>query len=72
MKTQSINIQITTVDEALHWQNVATLNINKFRSNPVESQENFQSNLIRMWNDVHAQAGLALIAIQEEVTLEAV
>ncbi|MEZ9604239.1 MULTISPECIES: hypothetical protein [Vibrio] len=65
MKTQSINIQITTVDEALHWQNVATLNINKFRSNPVEGQENYQSNLIRMWNDVHAQAGLALIAMQE-------
>ncbi|TFH90086.1 hypothetical protein [Vibrio ouci] len=67
MKTPSINIQITTVDEALHWQNVATLNINKFRSNPVEGQENFQSNLIRMWNDVHAQAGLAIISLQEPV-----
>lgn len=67
MKAQSINIQITTVDEALHWQNVATLNINKFRSNPVEGQENFQSNLIRMWNDVHAQAGLAIISMQKEV-----
>lgn len=67
MKTQSINIQISTIDEALHWQNVAILNINKFRSNPVEGQENFQSNLIRMWNDVHAQAGLALIAMQQEV-----
>lgn len=67
MKTQSINIQIATVDEALHWQNVATLNINKFRSNPVEGQENYQSNLIRMWCDVHAQAGLAVIAMQQAV-----
>lgn len=62
----NINIQISTIDEALHWQNVATLNINKFRSNPVEGQENFQSNLIRMWNDVHAQAGLVVIALQEK------
>ncbi|MBU2898028.1 hypothetical protein [Vibrio hepatarius] len=67
MQTRTINIKITTVDEALHWQNVATLNINKFRSNPVAGQENYQSNLIRMWCDVHAQASLASISLQESV-----
>lgn len=67
MKKQSINIQITNVDEALHWQNLATLNINKFRSNAVAGQEHYQANLIRMWCDVHAQAGLAIISMQEAV-----
>ncbi|CAM3079258.1 hypothetical protein [Vibrio neptunius] len=65
MNTQSINIQLTTVDEALHWQNVAALNIHKFRANPVDGQEDFQSDLIRMWCDVHAQAGLAILSMQQ-------
>ncbi|WP_425628640.1 hypothetical protein [Vibrio neptunius] len=65
MNTQSINIQIATIDEALHWQNVATLNINKIRANPVDGQENYQSNLTRMWCDVHAQAGLAVLSMQQ-------
>lgn len=65
METQIINIQISTVDEALHLQNLATMNIQKYQSNPVVGQEQYQNNLIRMWRDVHGQAGKALNSLQE-------
>ncbi|MFS1466428.1 MULTISPECIES: hypothetical protein [Vibrio] len=54
---QSIVIQVNTLDEALNIENTAALNIGKYSQNPVEGQENLQSALIRMWRDVHKQAG---------------
>lgn len=64
MRTQSINIQIITVDEALHLQNMAAINIEKFQANPVKGQERYQANLINIWRDIHAQAGKALENMQ--------
>ncbi|CAH1598100.1 conserved hypothetical protein [Vibrio owensii] len=60
MSYLTVQIPISNVDEALHLQNVASLNIAKYRDNQVEGQEACQSNLIRLWNDVHNQAGSAL------------
>ncbi|PMN72302.1 hypothetical protein BCT26_22055 [Vibrio lentus] len=54
---QSIVIQVNTLDEALNLENTAARNISKYLQNPIEGQENLQSALIRMWRDVHKQAG---------------
>ncbi|MCG9782660.1 hypothetical protein L1D52_09860 [Vibrio brasiliensis] len=62
-----INIQISTIDEALHLQNAATIKIGKYQQNAVEGQEQQQSNLIRLWRDVHKQAGQALKKFQSEM-----
>lgn len=48
-----ISIQINTLDEALHLQNLATINIGKYQENPVAGQAHLQSSLVRMWRDVH-------------------
>ncbi|HCE2475723.1 TPA: hypothetical protein NGT97_001374 [Vibrio parahaemolyticus] len=53
MSYLNVQIPISNVDEALHLQNVASLNIAKYRDNQVEGQEACQSNLIRIWRDVH-------------------
>lgn len=67
---ETIHIQISTVDEALHLQNVAAINIGKYQSNPLKGQEHHQSNLIRLWRDVHTQAGRAIEKLQShEVVL---
>ncbi len=65
MKTQTITIQITSMGEALHLQNLAALNIGKYRTNQVQGSEQQQNNLIRLWRDVHTQAGKAIEALQE-------
>lgn len=57
---QPLVIQMNTLDEALNIENVAALNIAKYKQNPVEGQENLQSSLVRMWRDIHKQAGEAL------------
>ncbi|MGR5139826.1 hypothetical protein [Vibrio jasicida] len=61
-----VQIPISNIDEALHLQNIASLNIAKYRDNQVEGQEACQSNLIRLWNDVHNQAGIALKTFASE------
>ncbi|HFQ4907281.1 TPA: hypothetical protein ACGU4V_004457 [Vibrio vulnificus] len=58
MSYLSVQISISNVEEALHLQNVAALNIAKYRDNQVE--ETGQSNLIRLWRDIYSQAGIAL------------
>lgn len=63
----NINIQISTIDEALHLQNLAAINIGKYQSNPVHGQEQHQNNLVRLWRDVHSQAGQALEKYQSEL-----
>ncbi|ERB66330.1 hypothetical protein G3U99_23215 [Vibrio coralliilyticus OCN008] len=52
-----ITIEINTPEEALHLQNVAALNIGKYKSNPVEGQQHLQSTHIRLWRNMHTQAG---------------
>ncbi|CAK6716552.1 hypothetical protein [Vibrio harveyi] len=67
MSYLSIQIPISSIDEALHLQNVASLNIAKYRDNQVEGQEAYQINLIRIWRDVHSQAGIALNKFASEM-----
>lgn len=67
MSQRPIFIEISTIDEALHLQNVAAINIGKYQQNAVEGQEQQQSNLIRLWRDVHKQAGQALDKFQSEM-----
>ena len=67
MSYLSVQIPISNVDEALHLQNVAALNIAKYRDNQVEGLETCQSNLIRIWRDVHSQAGAALTKFSSEI-----
>ncbi|AXT73050.1 hypothetical protein ACBZ91_21620 [Vibrio natriegens] len=67
MSYLSVQIPISNVDEALHLQNVAALNIAKYRDNQVEGLEACQSNLIRIWHDVHSQAGAALTKFSSEI-----
>ncbi|USE02746.1 hypothetical protein JKJ11_24180 [Vibrio sp. SCSIO 43133] len=57
---ETIRIQIKTIEEALHLQNIATINIGKYQKNPVLGAEHMQSSMIRLWRDVHYQAGVAL------------
>nr|WP_045371704.1 hypothetical protein [Vibrio campbellii] len=66
MSYLNVQIPISNVDEALHLQNVASLNIAKYRDNQVEGQEACQSNLIRIWRDVYNQAGIALNQFSSE------
>lgn len=54
---KSVNIQINTLDEAINIENVAALNITKYQQNEVKGQEHLQSALVRMWRDIHKQAG---------------
>ncbi|MFV8448303.1 hypothetical protein ACNO7U_25720 [Vibrio owensii] len=66
MSYLTVQIPISNVDEALHLQNVASLNIAKYRDNQVEGQEASQSNLIRIWRDIHNQTGIALKTFASE------
>ncbi|KNY40706.1 hypothetical protein AKG94_20980 [Vibrio harveyi] len=66
MSYLTVQIPISNVDEALHLQNVASLNIAKYRDNQVEGQEACQSNLIRIWRDIYNQAGIALKTFASE------
>ncbi len=60
MNNAMVSIQINTLDEALHWENHASITLEKLKQNPVEGQEHLQSSLIRMWGDVHRQARKAV------------
>lgn len=60
-----ITIELNTLEEALHIQNVAALNISKYQQNPVEWQECQQNSNIRLWQDIRRQAGLEMKAISE-------
>ncbi|HAS6474318.1 MULTISPECIES: hypothetical protein [Vibrio harveyi group] len=60
-----ITIELNTLEEALHIQNVAALNISKYQQNPVEGQECQQNSNIRLWQDIRQQAGLEMKAISE-------
>ncbi|ELA7820166.1 hypothetical protein Q6U60_002978 [Vibrio alginolyticus] len=60
-----ITIELNTLEEALHMQNVAALNISKYQQNPVEGQECQQNSNIRLWQDIRRQAGLEMKAISE-------
>lgn len=62
-----ISIQLNTIEEALHMQNVATLNIGKYQANPIDGQSNLQSALVRMWRDIHQQAGKVVVELSREV-----
>lgn len=68
---QSISIQVNTLEEALNIENVAALNIAKYKQNSVEGQENLQSSFVRMWRDIHKQAGEVLdtFKVSEEQSL---
>lgn len=59
-----ISIQINTLDEALHLQNLATINIGKYKENPIAGQVHLQSSLIRMWRDIYQQAGKVIEQLQ--------
>ncbi|EGU37070.1 hypothetical protein [Vibrio scophthalmi] len=61
-----VSIQINTLDEALHLQNLATINIGKYEENPIVGQAHLQSSLVRMWRDVHKQAGEVVLAFLKE------
>lgn len=43
-----------------------SINIGKYKSNPVAGQEQFQNNLVRIWRDVHNQAGTVIENLQSE------
>ncbi|MCR9366929.1 hypothetical protein [Vibrio antiquarius] len=60
-----ITIELNTLEEALHIQNVAALNISKYQQNTVEGQECQQNSNIRLWQDIRRQAGLEMKAISE-------
>ncbi|ALR92022.1 MULTISPECIES: hypothetical protein [Vibrio] len=60
-----ITIELNTLEEALHIQNVAALNISKYQQNQVEGQECQQNSNIRLWQDIRRQAGLEMKAISE-------
>ncbi|EJL6748357.1 TPA: hypothetical protein ACVU3Y_002021 [Vibrio parahaemolyticus] len=60
-----ITIELNTLEEALHLQNVAALNISKYQHNAVEGQECQQNSNIRLWQDIRRQAGLEMKAISE-------
>ncbi|MFW1477305.1 hypothetical protein ACEWA0_07385 [Vibrio parahaemolyticus] len=60
-----ITIELNTLEEALHIQNVAALNISKYQQNAVEGQECQQNSNIRLWQDIRRQAGLEMEAISE-------
>ncbi|EJT1895915.1 hypothetical protein NV115_002981 [Vibrio alginolyticus] len=62
-----ITIELNTLEEALHLQNVAALNISKYQQSPVEGQECQQNSNIRLWQDIRRQAGLEMKAISERV-----
>ncbi|MGF1842288.1 hypothetical protein L4C39_03710 [Vibrio clamense] len=53
----TISVQINNLDEAINIENVAALNITKYQKNKVKGQEHLQSALVRMWRDIHKQAG---------------
>lgn len=61
-----VSIQINTLDEALHLQNLATINIGKYQENPIAGQVHLQSSLVRMWREVHKQAGEVVLAFLNE------
>ncbi|PNH98452.1 hypothetical protein [Vibrio diazotrophicus] len=50
----NISIQINSLDEALNLQNVAALNIEKYKTNKVEGNQ--QAVLIFMWRNLYEQA----------------
>lgn len=58
-----ITIELNTLEEALHLQNVAALNVTKYQENPVEGQERQQNSNIRLWQNISRQAGLAMKAL---------
>ncbi|EHZ2725192.1 hypothetical protein L7E35_002792 [Vibrio parahaemolyticus] len=60
-----ITIELNTLEEVLHLQNVAALNISKYQHNAVEGQECQQNSNIRLWQDIRRQAGLEMKAISE-------
>ncbi|NOH22353.1 hypothetical protein [Vibrio europaeus] len=55
-----ITIELNTLEEALHLQNVAALNVTKYQENPIEGQERQQNSNIRLWQNIGRQAGLAM------------
>ncbi|WP_418114371.1 hypothetical protein RJD40_18810 [Vibrio scophthalmi] len=61
-----ISIQINTLDEALHLQNLAIINIGKYKENAIAGQAHLQSSLVRMWRDVHKQAGEVVSGFTKE------
>ncbi|MBA5760863.1 hypothetical protein H2O73_00800 [Vibrio sp. 404] len=61
-----VSIQINTLDEALHLQNLATINIGKYQENQIAGQVHLQSSLIRLWRDVHKQAGEVVSTFTKE------
>ncbi len=58
-----ITIEVNTLEDALHLQNVAALNISKYQKNIIEGQECQQNSNIRLWQDISRQAGLEMKAI---------
>ena len=48
-----VSIQINTLDEALHLQNLATINIGKYQENTIAGQVHLQSSLIRLWRHIY-------------------
>ncbi|HCM1304500.1 hypothetical protein HJ088_15405 [Vibrio parahaemolyticus] len=60
-----ITIELNTLEEALHIQNVAALNISKYQQHAVEGRECQQNSNIRLWQDIRRQAGLEMKAISE-------
>ncbi len=67
MKPLFVHIPISNIEDALHIQNIAVLNISKYQDNPVEGQEACQSHFVHIWLDVHNQAGAALTELAREI-----
>lgn len=55
-----IMIELNTLEEALHLQNVAVLTASKYQENPVEGQECQQNSNIRIWQEIARQASKAV------------
>ncbi len=65
-----IELDITTVEQALNLQNIAAVKHEKFLNNPVRGCEKESAEIAAMWREIYHKAGAAIDCFKEQFSSE--
>ncbi|PNH95727.1 hypothetical protein [Vibrio diazotrophicus] len=67
-----IQIDITTIEQALNLQNIAAIKHEKMLHSPVKGSEKESAEIAAMWRDIYHKAGAAVDCFKEQFSADEV
>lgn len=61
-----IQIEITTIEQALNLQNIAAIKHEKMLHSPVKGSEKESAEIAAMWRDIYHKSGAAIDCFKEQ------